>query len=45
MLSQLEIEKNKQEFLNLLMSVKREGIDNVVAWLTSDKCDFFIAPA
>lgn len=45
MLSQAEIEKNKQEFLNLLMSVDRPGMDKLIVWLTSDKCDFFTAPA
>lgn len=33
----------KEEYLNLLKSVKREGVDKLIAWL--EKSDFFTAPA
>ena len=33
----------KEEFINLLLSTKREGIEDVIAFL--EKTDFFIAPA
>lgn len=38
------IEKNKQEFIELLRSTKREGIENLINWL-SEKSDFFSAPS
>lgn len=36
-------EKNKAEFLNLLRSTNRDGIENLIEWLEST--DFFTAPA
>lgn len=40
----VDIEKNKEDFLNLLKSVDRQGIDNLIKWIET-KSDFFIAPA
>lgn len=34
----------KEEFINLLKSTKREGIDQLINWLENET-DFFIAPA
>lgn len=34
----------KQEFIRLLRSTEREGIENLIAWLDNET-DFFIAPA
>ena len=46
MLSDSQIEKNKQEYLRLLGTVKREGIDKLIEWLTDpNSCDFFTAPS
>lgn len=45
MLTDLQIEKNKQEFLRLLGSVKRQGISNLILWLNDSSCDFFTAPS
>lgn len=45
MLTPLEIEQNKQEFLTLLKSINRDGIDALANWLESDNCDFFVAPS
>ena len=48
MLTDVQIEQNKQEFLNELSQVKREGIDKLIEWLKSPDpkdCDFFIAPS
>ena len=46
MLSDSQIEKNKQEYLRLLGTVKREGIDKLIEWLTdTNSCDFFTAPS
>ena len=39
-----KIEANKKQFLDLIKTnVKREGINNLVDWLS--KTDFFVAPA
>lgn len=38
-----KIETQKQEYKNLLLSTKREGIENLIEWLEST--DFFVAPA
>lgn len=39
-----KIENNKKEFINLLKSTNREGIDKLIEWL-SNKSDFFNAPS
>lgn len=39
-----KIEENKQEFISLLRSTGREGIENLIDWL-SNKSDFFTAPS
>ena len=39
----LNLEKQKEEFIGLLRSTKREGIENLIAWL--EKSDFFTAPS
>lgn len=39
----IDIKKNKEEFINLLRSTKREGIENVIEDL--EELDFFNAPA
>lgn len=44
MMDQITKEKNKQEFIELLRSTKREGIENLISWL-SNKSDFFEAPS
>ena len=37
---------NKERFIEIFTrDVKREGADKLLAWLTSDSCDFFRAPA
>jgi len=38
------IQKNKEEFLNLLKTITRSGIDKLIEWLEA-KSDFFVAPA
>lgn len=38
------IQKNKEEFLNLLKSITRPGIEKLIEWIET-KSDFFIAPA
>lgn len=35
----------KEDFIKLLRSTNREGIEAVIEWLTSEDSDFFIAPA
>ena len=45
MLKEIEIEANKQKFLELLQNVNRDGIDKVIQWITSSHSDFFTAPA
>ena len=40
----MTIEKNKNEFIELLRSTNREGIENLISWLT-EKSDFFNAPS
>ena len=36
----------KEEFINIYTeNIKREGADKLLAYLTSDACDFFTAPA
>lgn len=35
--------KNKERFIELLRSTKREGIEELIAWL--ETTDFYIAPA
>ena len=40
------MENNKERFISLIQEhVKREGVDKLLAYLTSDQCDFFTAPA
>lgn len=41
-LSDDEIRKNKEAFINLLRSTHRENIENLISWLEST--DFFMAP-
>lgn len=43
-LSSSQIFKNKEEFISLLSSVKRPGIENLITWL-EEKSDFFEAPS
>ncbi len=38
-----KIQKNKEYYIELLQSVKRAGIDNLISWI--EKSDFFVAPA
>lgn len=48
MLTNIEIEKNKQEFISELGKVNRPGIDKLIEWLSDPNpqvCDFFIAPS
>ena len=40
----MTIEKNKNEFIELLRSTNRDGIENLISWLT-EKSDFFNAPS
>lgn len=42
-LTDLDIEKLKKEFIELLRSTKREGIENLIKFL--EKSDFFTAPS
>ena len=42
-LTQTDLIKNKEEFISLLSSVKRQGMDELITWL-DEKTDFFIAP-
>ena len=44
MINIVNIEENKREFLDLLNSVNREGMKNIIEWL-ENKSDFFTAPA
>lgn len=37
------VNENKEKFIELLLSTKREGIDNLIKWL--EKSDFFEAPS
>ncbi len=40
------LESNKQRFIDIYTSkIKREGADKLLAFLTSESCDFFTAPA
>lgn len=39
-----QIQANKIEFINLLRSTKREGVENLINWL-ENKSDFFVAPS
>ena len=40
------LEVNKQRFIDIFTSkIKREGADKLLAFLTSESCDFFTAPA
>ena len=43
-MDQIIKERNKQEFIELLRSTKREGIEDLINWL-SEKSDFFEAPS
>ena len=43
-LTQEQIQANKIEFINLLRSTGREGIETLINWLET-KSDFFIAPS
>lgn len=43
-MEQITKERNKQEFIELLRSTKREGIEDLINWL-SEKSDFFEAPS
>lgn len=42
-LTEEQIEKNKVEFLDILRSTQKEGIEKLIEWLL--KTDFFVAPA
>ena len=44
MLKEIEIEANKQKFLELLQNVNRDGIDKVIQWISSSHSDFFTFP-
>ena len=35
--------ENKEKFIGLLMSTKRQGMEKLIEWL--EKSDFFTAPA
>ena len=39
------IEQNKAEFISLLKTVNREGIEKLINWLQGPNSDFFTAPA
>ena len=41
----IDIEANKKEFIELLQSTGREGIDDLIDYLQEDGNDFFKAPA
>ena len=43
-LTQEQIQANKTEFINLLRSTRRDGIETLINWLET-KSDFFEAPA
>lgn len=43
-MEQNKIQEKKEEFLDLLKSITRPGIDKLVEWLDT-KSDFFVAPA
>ena len=48
MLTETQIQQNKQEFLAEISKVTRPGLDKLVEWLNSPDpkdCDFFIAPS
>ena len=48
MLTLDQIEYNKRNFLEEMKLVEREGVDKLIAWLSSPDpkdCDFFIAPS
>lgn len=40
----IDLDGNRKKILNLLSSVKREGMEDFINWL-EEKSDFFIAPA
>lgn len=42
-ISEQEMESNKQKILDLLMSTNRPGMDKLIGWINST--DFFVAPA
>lgn len=44
-MDKLEIENNKAEFINLLKSTGREGVDELIDMLDDGKMRFFTAPA
>lgn len=43
-LNNFEIQKNKDEFISLLMKTNRPGMDSLITWL-EEKSDFFNAPS
>ena len=43
MFTNLQLEEMKAEYKQLLSSVQRPGIENLIEWL--DKCDFYEAPS
>lgn len=43
MLTDLEIQKNKEEFISILSSVQRAGMNKLISWLCGS--DFFTAPS
>ena len=44
-LDKADIESNKQEFISLLKSTGREGVDDLIEYLDEGKNHFFNAPA
>lgn len=44
-INETEVKDYRELFLEYLTLIKREGMDELTAWITSDKSDFFTAPA
>lgn len=44
-MNKIDIERNKQEFIDLLKSTGREGVDDLIEYLDEGKNHFFTAPA
>lgn len=48
MLTELQIEQNKQKFLSIITKIQRPGIEKLIEWISNpdpNECDFFIAPS
>ena len=42
----VKVEENKENFIMIVNNnIKREGINDLMNWLLSEKSDFFLAPA